>query len=114
MNIEVDTAQLDRLVRDFDMAGPKVEKASSESLTRIARELRDDARASAPVRTGKLKSSIRVQGGKDWRLVKSDLRYSAFVEFGTSDTPPQPYLWPHARKAQQSLIEAMERDSDPL
>lgn len=114
MSIEVDVSELTDLARDLGAAGPKVKKASSASLTKIARQVRDDARAAAPVDTGALKDSIKILGGADWRIVRSDLRYSAFVEFGTSDTPPQPYLWPQARRAQESLTEAIERDSDPL
>lgn len=114
MNISVDTGELERLADDLAQAAPRVVKASSASMTRIANQIRDDAKGMAPVDTGELRDSIKIQGGLDYRIVYTDVRYGPFVEFGTSVMSPQPYLWPQAGPAQTALVEAMERDSNPL
>ena len=59
--------------------------------------MRDLARANAPVGpTGDLLESI--EAGDD--RVEATIRYAGFVEFGTNDTPAQPYMRPAADEAQ--------------
>lgn len=108
MSVEFDTSELDDLMAQFKASDRKAKLASSAAMTKIAADLADDARGSVPVDTGELKSSIRVQGGKDYRIVLADARHAMFVEFGTSDTAPQPYMWPHVPKASKALAEALE------
>lgn len=102
-SVTFDTAELAALARDFQRAGAQSAFLSAKTLTSIARELRDDARRTAPVDTGSLRDSIKVAGSRDDRVVYTDERYGAFVEFGTADTPPQPFLWVHAPKAGAAL-----------
>lgn len=107
MTIEFDMSEVEALAAELAAAGPKAEKVSSVDLTRIAGELRNDARASAPVDTGELRDSIRVRSGKDWRIVEATAEHASYVHFGTSDTSPQPYLWPHVGDATRALAIAL-------
>lgn len=50
----------------------------------------NQARSLAPVLTGTLRESIVA----DEDGFGSDVDYAAFVEYGTSDTAPQPYMGP--------------------
>jgi HK97 gp10 family phage protein len=50
----------------------------------------DEMRRNAPVATGTLKASIQVVSDG----VAVTAPYAAFVEYGTSDTPPQPFTGP--------------------
>lgn len=108
MSANLDTSDLVALAGDLDQAGPQVRRASSRDLTTIAAQLRDDARAAAPVESGALRDSIKLRGGQDYRVVYTAIRYARFVEFGTSRTAPQPFLWPAAAAAEQALMEALE------
>lgn len=113
MSIEFDFSEVDRLAGDIAEAGPKAEKVSSTQLSKVAKHTQSAAKSHAPVDTGTLRDSITIRGGKDYRIVGSELRYAGFVEFGTSDTAPQPYIWPAARVAETELFEAL-RDIEPF
>lgn len=54
----------------------------------------DAARSHAPSRTGALRASIRVDHYGHRGTFGSGIYYARHVEFGTSDTPTQPYLRP--------------------
>lgn len=59
-------------------------------LKRAAEAGAEAARRRAPVDTGKLRDSIQANGAR----FGSDVDYALYVEFGTTDTPAQPYLRP--------------------
>lgn len=66
----------------------------------IAEEIADKATSAAPRDTGALADSIEggaVLEGGTWKArVVAEVDYAAYVEFGTSDTPAQPFLRPAA------------------
>lgn len=105
--VEFDMSEVTALADELAKAAPAAHVISSAQLTKIAAQLKADAQAAAPVDTGELKASIKSQGGKDYRIVKATADHSFFVEFGTSDTPPQPFLWPQAPRASQRLAQAL-------
>lgn len=57
----------------------------------------EDAKSRAPVLTGTLRDSI----GPDEDGYGAGADYAAYVEFGTSDTAPQPFIGPSADKAEE-------------
>lgn len=71
-----------------------------------------DAKALAPVRTGRLQRSIRFWGGEGEYHVGSDVFYSIFVEAGTSKMAPRPFLMPALMQniplLRQALLERVE------
>lgn len=62
-----------------------------------AQDVADLARAYVPVDTGRLRDSITAEPGR----VYSDVEYAGFVEYGTSDTPAEPYMRPAADTVDQ-------------
>jgi len=50
-------------------------------------QIEEAARAIAPVRTGAFQDSIQSEVIGTHGRVWSDIRYAAYLEFGTSDTP---------------------------
>lgn len=114
MSAEFDVSELDDLVADLAAAPKKAERVSSKRMTEIARQFRDDAQAAAPVDTGELRDSFEIQGGKDYRIVKATARHAFFVEFGTSDTPPQPFMWPQVPRAAEAMQDALAEAGDPF
>lgn len=77
------------------MAGP----AARQTETKVADNAAERMRQMAPSRTGALKRSIRSAHGE----VVAEAPYAAFVEFGTSDTPSQPFFRPALHEAEQEL-----------
>lgn len=73
---------LPRLIAALRSGGPAAEAAT-------ARAIQTRARASAPVRTGKLKASIRVRRGE----VETTLDYARYQEFGTRKMPPHAFFY---------------------
>jgi len=113
MSVDFDTSELAGLAADLAAAGPAAERLSSAKMTEVARQLRDDAKRDVAVLEGNVRDSIHVQGGQDYRKVIADDEAAFPLEFGTSDTAPQPYMWPNARVADQRLTEAIA-EIDPL
>ena len=73
-----------------------------------ARRVAAGARRRAPVRTGKLRSSIsttRVAFGH--HEVRVGARYGAYVEYGTRHQPAQPFLRPAIEAERRSFIHAL-------
>lgn len=70
-------------------------------LETIAENIRIEAQNIAPVKTGKLKDSIKVFDGdnKNEKLIGTKTTtYALFVELGTIKMDPQPYLRPSLDK----------------
>lgn len=81
-----------------------IEGGTAELLERLGVEIEADAKAAAPVLTGRLKESIEHEVDGDTLRVGSNLEYAAPVEEGHRIVawghetgkfqPPQPYLRP--------------------
>jgi hypothetical protein len=94
---------LPQLVREL-----ATEAVAIEAKAEVARKLGSeagaaDARSRVPVLTGTLRDSIEV----DEDGYGSDVDYAAFVEFGTSDTAPQPYIGPSSDTAERMFVTAL-------
>lgn len=112
--VEFDMSEVADLAAELGAAPARVMRLSSSTMTRIAGKLRDEAKAAAPVDTGELRDSLEIQGGDGYRIVRATARHAYFVEFGTSDTPPQPFLWPAAGRAGAAMSDAFEKLGDPF
>jgi HK97 gp10 family phage protein len=108
VNVSVDMSEVDSLVGELGKAAVKAKIASSAHMTAIAAVLAADARNDVAVDTGGTKASIRVQGGAGYRTVVADSRAAFFLEFGTSNTAPQSFMWSNAPKASERLAKALE------
>jgi HK97 gp10 family phage protein len=85
-------------------------EAKAEVAQKLASEVgADAARSYAPVLTGTLRDSIQV----DEDGYSSELEYAPFVEFGTSDTAPQPFIEPSATAAETAFVTALTATIGP-
>lgn len=70
----------------------------AKELTRRTVRVESGAKRLAPVDTGRLRSSISHEIGRDARglvgTVGTDVTYAPYVELGTSKAPAQPFLRP--------------------
>ncbi len=76
-----------------------IEKAAEVEVQRVGREAAVGARRKAPVLTGTLAGSITARPIKDGVEIVATAPYAPYVEYGTSDTPSQPFLRPALNEA---------------
>lgn len=115
MTITVDTRDLDRLAADLGAAVDRVDRdTESKVLSVVGKEVQAAAVAAAPKRTGELKGSIYLRGGRGYRIVGSPTKQGFFQEVGTSVMPPQPWLFPAAERGQERIVRLLEDVSNPL
>lgn len=88
-----------------------LELRASKVLDETAENVRRSAKNRVPVRTGRLKSSIRTQQPEPLkRVVLADTHhnpsdsYAIFVEKGTSKMPPRPFLGSSVDDSQDSFF----------
>ena len=108
MTVTADMSEISNLADDLGRAAVKAKVASSAHMTAIAARLAADARRDVAVDTGETKDSISVRGSKNSRIVSATSRAAFFLEFGTSDTAPQPFMWSNAPAAAERLANALE------
>lgn len=94
----IDTSDLDQFAARLNTDTDLVEEGwQGEWSEKVA----DEMRRNAPVDTGALRDSIEVTD--DGVIV--DVPYGAFVEYGTSDTAPQPFASPAVNRLARSSAE---------
>ena len=73
-------------------------KHVDKRVAKLANKVKDKVKSNAPIDTGELRASIRVEKIKKMEYaVKSDVDYALDVEFGTSTQSAQPYFRPALR-----------------
>ena len=68
--------------------------AKARALEAIGIEAQNDAKAIAPVDTGRLKNSVThsIDMGGSWAVIGTDVEYAKYVHLGTSRQRAQPFL----------------------
>jgi HK97 gp10 family phage protein len=100
VGIRIDVTEVIALNRRIAGAGGRVGLRAAAALRKTAYDIEADAKALAPVDTGNLRSSIETRVSGDGRSasmtaeVSANAGYSAYVEFGTSTSPGQPFMGP--------------------
>ena len=79
------------------------EASVDSQVKQLAEQILDEAQGSAPVDTGALRASGFVDGSDSEYTIGFDRDYAPYVEMGTGDTEPQPFLTPAATKQRGSL-----------
>ena len=112
---ELDVSQVLKLSADLERASGRVGRRAASVVRKSAQQLKSQAQALAPSRTGALRASIQVSTSGDGRgsgisaTVGPTVRYAQFVEYGTSKMAPQPFVGPALDAVTPSFIEAMAR-----
>jgi HK97 gp10 family phage protein len=81
-------------------------KAVDEALTKAAIFVQNEARSLAPVDSGNLKESIDYEVEESKAIVKTDVEYAIFQEYGTKKMSSHPFMRP-ALFGNQSAIESI-------
>jgi HK97 gp10 family phage protein len=106
--IRVQVIGVDAAIAKFLALG-KVSDAAVEAGEKAgAEDVLTGAQARVPVDTGNLRDSLTTasdpEGGT---LVGTEVDYAVFVEYGTSDTPAQPFLRPALDAEQADVTSAI-------
>lgn len=108
------SAQLDRLSRRLKAIPKAARDAVQPDLDKSTAELVDRMRSLAPKDSGDLKDSIHSEHG-DTELQRKVIAgdgeafYGRWVEFGTSDTPAQPFFYPAYRLLKKRIQNRLKR-----
>lgn len=108
---------VDSLIRRLNALPKKIRDEAKKATKKNADELANRIRASVPVDSGDLRASVRVEetemghavlaGGalttKAARQGHGSYDYSIGTEFGTVDTPAQPFFWTSYRKLKKRM-----------
>ena len=100
MSVSIDVSEVRSLASDFRSGAGRIGARGAAVLRRTAFAIEADAKASAPVDTGNLRSSIATRFEGDGRTgsmtaeVGASAQYAPYVELGTSTQAGQPFLGP--------------------
>lgn len=89
------TLDLTKLAEDLGKASKNADREAQKVLVRAGEEIAAEMRNRAPVKTGRLSSSIQVWVVPGKVTIGPDVFYAAFVEFGTGtrgEFPTGPYV----------------------
>lgn len=92
--MNIDTSELKHLAADLGAAPAKAQAGAIGAVRESISDTERDAKAFAPVLTGELKERIEGRALGLFGEVVSRADYSDYVEDGTSDTAPQPFMSP--------------------
>lgn len=81
----------------LDKFASKVKAGTGVTMKEIGDNIRNKAKDIVPIKTGRLQRSLRVtKTSKNSVFIGTAVPYSGYVEFGTINMRPQPYLLPAA------------------
>jgi HK97 gp10 family phage protein len=83
----------------------EVEANAQRTVAKVADAIAEDARGHAPVRTGRLRSSIEGRPKGKQADIAVDADYAAFVEFGTYKMAAKPFLTPAVSEHQDEFFD---------
>lgn len=95
-----------------------IEDQLQDALEKAAEPIAKEAKARAPRRTGAVKATMAVRPVKDRDNYQASVEvgpaeklwYGVFPEYGTSETPAQPFLRPALDTKQQQALRIFERE----
>lgn len=99
MSVTVTVDGADELVRELGRLEIRLRREVSDLITRYTKRIAEDARRRAPKgATGELEKSIKAVLDKVARELYGDVEvgafYGIFLEVGTTQAPPHPFLQP--------------------
>lgn len=102
--------QIDVIYNKLPRLPATLRREAERAIKRNAQECAAVAKSLAPVDTGKLRDSIdaKTDGPLAW-VVGPHTDYAAYVEYGTSKAPSQPFLTPATERQRPRFIGDMEQ-----
>jgi HK97 gp10 family phage protein len=89
-------------VKNFNRITSNLKKYSNDGFYNVlqdgASKIVFKAKSRVPVKTGDLRRSIGVDGDKRNIIIKADMQYAGYVEFGTQRQKAKPYFFNSIRQ----------------
>lgn len=105
-SFDVKVTNINKVIDNIEKYRTDVKEKTQQVLAEGGERIQNEAQSRAPVRTGTLRGSIESRT-EDMRVeVVATTDYAAFVEFGTRNQEPQPFLTP----AFELILPQIERD----
>lgn len=105
-DFEVDGEE--KLMANLARAIRQIEDGSGKALEKVATQITNQAKMFSPVDTGRLRSSLGYEMGKDSRgvfaLVGTLVEYAIHVEYGTWAMAAQPFLRPAIHRVAAEML----------
>lgn len=114
MSIHADFSDLLPIAADFAAAAAGATPMAVAEVSKSAGDILSAAQGLAPVLTGELRDSGHVVNAGLTAEVVFDSGHAVYVEYGTNDTAPQPYLNPAFDLHEDGFVEALERGAGDL
>ena len=106
--------QFSKLANDLTRAATGIDLQANAAAERVGRAAFVAANRYVPVDSGDLRRSLKFRRQGSRAVIESDLFYSAFQEFGTTQMAPQPYVGPAADQFAPQLVLEVERIRDDV
>lgn len=107
-------AEVEPLADRLEAIGETGKQQTAEALQTCAATIRDQAKTLCPVKTGKLRRSIRIQTRKEAEALSigvsagnGEASYARFVEYGTSRRKAQPFMRPALALGKPLVVKAV-------
>jgi len=108
MEINIEIIGIERLTLRINKAADSLDEKIMDGLEIIGENIVADAKAFAPIKTGRLRNSIgKTVFGRELE-VYAEAEYAAYVEYGTSRMRPQPFLRPAFEANRADLITVLK------
>lgn len=128
--MEFDASELNKLVADLGKAGPEALVLARKVIQKSSADIKRDAQVHAPRDparppkdpsrkvTGNLRNSITYETHLTAGGAKGEIgptaSYGVWLEEGTSQMPPRPYMGPALDRNTPPFVQAMEQIADGL
>jgi len=120
LEITMDTGDIERFILDAYVGVAQLDEVLDQDLRTGLEEIVAYAQYYAPVDKGRLRDSIRYEGGNmEYKLI-ADPRddygegYAIYPEYGTSRQAPQPYMNPAIQEGMPKIVEMLKMDVSKL
>jgi HK97 gp10 family phage protein len=104
----VPVSEYDEYAADLNRAADSIDADAERAVDRVERGALQTAQDNAPVLTGTLRRSLRTRRTGLAFTLESSVDYSVYVEYGTSDTAPQPFVAPAVDEWEPRLVRELE------
>ena len=103
-----------RYARDLARAATGIDVKGEAAAAKVGKGALQSARGHVPVLSGALRDSLRLTQTGARAVVGTDLFYARFVEYGTSDTAPDPFIGPAFVEWAPRLVQEVEGIRDDV
>lgn len=104
-----DASDFYALADRLDRAPARIRGRATKDVGTWSHDTENVARSGAPVRSGELRDGIHASARGLVGEVVSEAGHSEYVEDGTSDTPPQPFMRPAVERTTPTFEEAFAK-----